>query len=103
MRYYIGLLREQELLQQIETTLQGVKAHGFRLLSVQPRIKDGGVFVNFTYNKSSEYSLEDVIEEIKVVSDASGGFPSWTGLKRSPGSVWQVKGEPWLEVREKGL
>ena len=98
MRHYIGVLREQELLQQIETTLQGVKVYGFKLLSLQPRIKDGGVFVNFSYNNVSVNSLEGVVEEIKAVGDASGGFPSWTGLKRRSGSVWQVKGEPWLEV-----
>lgn len=97
MRYYIGAFRQEELLQKVDSILRGVKTHGFTVTSLEPRVKDGGVFAHFKYNGSHE-TLSEVIEEIKAAGEAAGGFPSWTGLKRISGSVWQVKGEPWLEV-----
>ena len=91
------MLRQEDLLQQIDSILSKVKGHDFKLVSVDPQTKDGGVFVNFTYNGAEE-KLSEVIGQIRAAGDASGGFPSWIGLKRVAGSVWQVKGEPWLEV-----
>ena len=75
-----------------------MKGCSFQLVSVDPRIKDGGVFVKFKYKGTNE-DLSEVVEEIKAAGDTAGGFPSWTGFKRKSGTVWKVKGEPWLEVR----
>ncbi|KAI6151037.1 RNA12 protein-domain-containing protein [Pisolithus tinctorius] len=97
VRYYIGILREETLLDNLETRLSAVKTHGFKVLSLEPYPKDGGVFVRFSYiSRESESATMDTIEsDLKDEIDRHGGMPSWLGL--SQGSVWLVKGRPWRE------
>ena len=70
----------------------------FELLSVDPHIKDGGVFVRFRYLNldGSTAALEVVEEQLREHVEKEGGLPSWAGLERS--HIWVVKGRPWLEV-----
>ena len=73
-----------------------VKEHGFKVLSLQPYQKDGGVFVKFTYNASDkESALRDIEDELRAEVDRHA-MPSWAGLDW--GNVWLVRGHPWLEV-----
>ncbi|KAG6910918.1 hypothetical protein DXG01_006601 [Tephrocybe rancida] len=96
-RHYIGLLREEYLLDVLECRLQHVKAHGFKATSLEPHEKDGGVFVRFTYTASNpEAALKSIEQELsKVAVQHGGSMPSWLGLNK--GKVWMVKGTPWRE------
>lgn len=97
IRHYIGVFREESLLGELECRLSVVKTHGFKVLSLQPYQKDGGVFVKFTYNASDkESALRDIEDELRAEAD-DHAMPSWAGLDW--GNVWLVKGQPWLEVR----
>lgn len=97
VRHYIGMFREESLLGELESRLSVVKIHGFKVLSLQPYQKDGGVFVKFTYSASDrESALKDIEDELRAEADKHA-MPSWAGLDW--GNVWLVKGQPWLEVR----
>ena len=77
--------------------LKNVKAHGFHVLSLEPQIKDGGVFVKFEYSAGEQESaLDTIVQELRKTSSAQGGMPSWWGLHT--GDVWLVKGRPWKEA-----
>ncbi|KAL4065316.1 RNA12 protein-domain-containing protein [Scleroderma citrinum] len=96
LRYYIGILREETLLEQLETRLSAVKTHAFKVLSLEPYPKDGGVFVRFSYDSEEQQVAMDAIERnLKEEINDQGGLLSWLGLSR--GSVWLVKGRPWRE------
>ncbi|KAF8556910.1 hypothetical protein OG21DRAFT_506541 [Imleria badia] len=95
VRHYIGLFREESLLGELESRLSVVKKHGFKVLSLQPYQKDGGVFVKFAYSASDkESALKDIEDELREEADKHA-MPSWAGLDW--GNVWLVKGQPWLE------
>ncbi|KAI0721515.1 exonuclease [Cerioporus squamosus] len=96
LRSYIGYAREDTLLQRLRTLLSKVNTHGFELVSLEPHIKDGGVFVKFRYNASdSGNALETILENVRNHVHSHGGVPSWWGLPS--GEVWLVKGSPWRE------
>ncbi|KAI0797741.1 exonuclease [Abortiporus biennis] len=96
LRYYIGTIREESLLERLSALLSGVKAHGFKVLSVEPQEKDGGVFVKFQYNGNEEKStLEEILLQARENASKHGGIPSWAGIPR--GDIWLVKGRPWRE------
>ncbi len=97
LRRYIGFLREEGLVQSLRDRLSSVNAHGFRITSLEPHPKDGGVFVRFAYKADSENALETIEQELKRKVQDRGGLPSWLGM--SSGNVWMVKGIPWNEVR----
>ncbi|KAH0830288.1 RNA12 protein-domain-containing protein [Lanmaoa asiatica] len=95
VRHYIGVFREESLLGELESRLSVVKTHNFKVLSLQPYQKDGGVFVRFTYSASDkENALKDIEDELREEADKHA-MPSWAGLDW--GNVWLVKGQPWLE------
>ena len=82
---------------EIDELLTSVKTHNFRSLSVEPHVKDGGVFVRFTYREDgSPTALDDIIQDLRSQVSKRGGIPSWHGFPR--GNVWLVKGRPWREV-----
>ncbi|KAK0448384.1 RNA12 protein-domain-containing protein [Desarmillaria tabescens] len=95
IRRYIGLLREEGLVQSLRDRLSSVNAHGFRITSLEPHPKDGGVFIRFAYKADSENALETIEQELKRKVHDHGGPPSWLGL--GSGNVWLVKGIPWNE------
>jgi hypothetical protein len=75
-----------------------VDLHNFELLSVEPEVKDGGVFARFRYldTGSSANIMDDLQTQLKKHVERRGGVPSWAGFRR--GDVWIVKGHPWREV-----
>lgn len=101
MRHYLGLLREGDLLDKLRSSLEPVHVHGFRVLSLEPRHKDGGVFVHFQYlNDDSNRALDDILTQARHIFAEQNGSPSWMG-SRYAGNAWLVKGKPWREVRHR--
>ena len=98
-RHYIGSLREEALLWRLSAILDSASSHGFKIKSVEPHHKDGGVFVKFGYNagSSQDSALNAILEELKESVAKHGGIPSWSGVPT--GNIWLVKGKPWREVR----
>ncbi|KIP10314.1 hypothetical protein PHLGIDRAFT_28547 [Phlebiopsis gigantea 11061_1 CR5-6] len=96
-RNTIGLAREETLLSRLATLLTAVKTHSFQVKSLEPRHKDGGVFVNFAYDPgaSEDEALKTIVHELRASVVSHGGVPSWMGVPT--GSVWLVKGKPWRE------
>ncbi|KAH8102922.1 RNA12 protein-domain-containing protein [Cristinia sonorae] len=95
-RHIIGLIRKETLLEQLHDLVSAVTTNDFRVKSLNPQIKDGGVFVNFQYDSNSgQTSLEDITQQLREHIGRSGGAPSWIGFPR--GQVWAVKGSPWRE------
>ncbi|KAG6888067.1 hypothetical protein C0995_010842 [Termitomyces sp. Mi166 len=95
-KHYIGLLREESLLEIIRHRLEHIKTHGFKIISLEPHEKDGGVFIRFIYNASdTENALKSIERELVEVAAKHGGLPSWLGLNK--GNTWMVKGTPWRE------
>jgi hypothetical protein len=107
LRTYIGLLRESSVLSYLNTILSLPSSdsdkHEFKLVSLEPHHKDGGVFVHFRYSVPSgsseladDRALQDVTATILEQINKNGGIMKWTGLGRS--DIWSVKGRPWREV-----
>ncbi|KAF8350904.1 RNA12 protein-domain-containing protein [Amanita rubescens] len=97
LRHYVGLLREGYLLDKLRSHLESVHTRGFRVLSLEPRHKDGGVFVRFQYlEDDSNQALDDILTQTRHVISEYNGFPSWMG-GRQGGNAWLVKGTPWKE------
>ena len=95
---YIGYAREETLLERLHTLLSHVNTHGFQVQALEPHVKDGGVFVKFTYNVAdSEGTLHEILVSLRENIHSQGGVPSWVGIPT--GNVWLVKGTPWREVR----
>ncbi|OAX43831.1 hypothetical protein K503DRAFT_789293 [Rhizopogon vinicolor AM-OR11-026] len=96
LRHYIGILREDNLLERLHERLETVKTHGFHILELQSLQKDGGVFVRFAYNApDDENALETLQRDLRIEADKHGGLPSWSGLNYC--NVWLVKGKPFVE------
>jgi hypothetical protein len=96
LRTYFAYANEEALLAALETRLSRVKARNFRVLSVESHIKDGGVFVKFSYDaENGPASLQDVQKELDELNKER--LPSWPG-SRGLGKIWMVQGTPWIEV-----
>ncbi|KAH9952207.1 RNA12 protein-domain-containing protein [Amylocystis lapponica] len=96
LRHYLRYLREETLLAEIQHVLSTVKTHDFHVLSLEPHVKDGGVFVQFRYSADDQTpALDAIMQDLKGKTAEQGGMPSWLGLSR--GNVWLVKGKPWHE------
>ena len=99
IRYWIGMLREDHLVEAIRSKLCTSGVPNFSLISLEPQFKEGGLFVRYRYQDFDEEgsTARSVIEEQLRASLADGGgIPSWANLDRS--SIWAVKGDPWREV-----
>ena len=94
-RHYIGLFREDYLLQSLRSILSTVGTHSFRVLSLEPQHKDGGVFVKFSYEDQSRDALDEIVKDLNSVGETKGGFPTWTGFRQTSGRAWIVRGRPW--------
>ncbi|KAM6500724.1 RNA12 domain containing protein [Amanita muscaria] len=96
-RHWIALFREHHVLDSVHSRLQSVNTHGFRLVSVEPHRKDGGVFVHFQYQQDGSHSEPDkILSQVKLAFEKHGGFPSWIGSHHK-GNIWLVRGTPWKE------
>ncbi|KAF8078176.1 RNA12 protein-domain-containing protein [Lyophyllum atratum] len=96
IRHYIGIFREEFLLNALKDRLDSIKTHDFKVLSLEPHQKDGGVFVRFSYSAGDpEGALKTIESHLAEESAKHGGLPSWLGLRK--GSMWLVKGTPWRE------
>jgi len=97
LRYCYGQLRQEHLLNSLSEVLSGVHTHGFKPISIEPNIKDGGVFVLFEYTPDeSEDILSNIQSDLRNHVRSQGGVPSSAGLRR--GTIWVVQGQPWREV-----
>ncbi|KLO14864.1 hypothetical protein SCHPADRAFT_914661 [Schizopora paradoxa] len=97
-RHYIGLFREEDLLDKLHDILKAVHKHGFNVSLVEPRGKDGGVFVKFKYTAPSadkDSAVQDIVEDLRREARKHGGVPSWIGVR--DGDFWPVLGKPWRE------
>lgn len=95
-RYYYGKLRQESLLDSLGNLISTVHTHGFNPISVEPHVKDGGVFVLFEYNPSqSEDVLSTIQSDLRNHVHSNGGVPSSAGIRR--GNIWVVQGRPWRE------
>lgn len=97
-RHYIGQLREESLLYKVRSLVSAVHSNGFKVLSLEPQVKDGGVFVKFQYKGGSDHDavLDSILFDLREAAAKHGGVPSWSGLRK--GDIWLVKGSPWREV-----
>ncbi len=103
-RHYVGFFRKEDLLDKLHEILEGAHKHGFKLLSVEPREKDGGVFVTFKYSappSDKDSAMQEIVSDLRQVAKKHGGVPSWVGMK--DGNIWPVLGNPWREVGDFGL
>ncbi|KAH9966490.1 RNA12 protein-domain-containing protein [Russula dissimulans] len=95
-RYYYGQLRQERVLDTLSQLISQVHSHGFKPISIEPHVKDGGVFVLFEYTPShSEDVLSGIQSDLRSHVQAQGGIPSSAGLRR--GNIWVVQGQPWRE------
>ncbi|KAI0005857.1 RNA12 protein-domain-containing protein [Russula compacta] len=95
-RYYYGQLRQERILETLSELMSEVHAHGFKAVSIEPHVKDGGVYVLFEYLPSqSEDVLSNIQFDLRKYFKSQGGVPSSTGLRR--GNIWVVQGQPWRE------
>ncbi|KAH9946331.1 RNA12 protein-domain-containing protein [Epithele typhae] len=96
VRNFVGYAREETLLEHLHDLLAGVHVHEFRPLALEPQMKDGGVFVKFSYDASGACnSLNDILEKLREHVNSHGGVPSWIGMPS--GGIWLVEGQPWRE------
>jgi len=97
-RYYYGQLRQERVLNSLSELISGVHTHGFKPISIEPHVKDGGVFVLIEYTPSdSEDILSNIQSDLRSYVQSKGGVPSSAGLRR--GNIWVVQGQPWREVQ----
>lgn len=70
-----------------------------------PRMKDGGVYARIEYPQSATSeetrSLTKLVDCLRTETSKEG-LPHWLGGRKMP-NIWQVQGEPWLEVSSDGL
>jgi hypothetical protein len=71
----------------------------FTLVSLEPQMKEGGLFVQYKYQDLDDdgTAVQTIEEQLRASLADQGGIPSWANLGRS--EVWAVKGNPWREVR----
>ncbi|KAN0124028.1 RNA12 domain containing protein [Russula decolorans] len=95
-RYFFGHLRQERLLDSLSQLITQVDTHGFKPISMEPLVKDGGVFVLFEYTPSqSEDVLSNIQSDLRNHIQSQGGVPSSAGLCR--GDIWIVQGQTWRE------
>ncbi|CAE6435290.1 hypothetical protein ACGC1H_002868 [Rhizoctonia solani] len=109
-RYYFANLRKEAVVERVKYVLENTDVHGFKVLDVEHRIKDGGVFVYFEYisplGSGTSNDPAARLTELKAMADLQtaiqasaakqGGIPSWLGFK-APRKFWLVRGRPWRE------
>ena len=99
IRYLIGMLRQDHLTEAIRSVLSTASVPNFTLVSLEPQLKEGGLFVRYRYQDLDDdgTAVKTIEEQLRTTLADRGGIPSWANLARS--EVWAVKGVPWREVR----
>lgn len=94
----MGILRQDHLIEAIRSMLSTTDVQNFTLVSLEPQLKEGGLFVRYRYQDfDDEGTAANTIEEqLRTILADRGGIPSWANLGRS--EIWAVKGTPWREV-----
>ena len=71
----------------------------FTLVSLEPQLKEGGLFVRYKYQDFDDdgTAVQVIEEQLRTSLADQGGIPSWANLGRS--DIWAVKGNPWREVQ----
>ena len=96
-RQFVGVVRQETVVDELSAVLGGVKAHGFQVVNLEPQLKDGGIFVKFKYSAGDpDAAIDTILQELRSTAEKHGGMPSWWG--GNSGGVWFVKGKPWKEV-----
>ncbi|KIY67682.1 exonuclease [Cylindrobasidium torrendii FP15055 ss-10] len=93
-RRYVGFFLQDSLVQKVESTLSAYKSHGFKVESIEPHQKDGGVFVKFSYVASEQVDAQTIERELQQALQRKS-MPTWLGTPG--GRPWLVKGGPWIE------
>ena len=93
LRRYIGLLRQEELVDDLRSHLDKITVHDFQLLHIEPYRKDGGVFVKFSYSPPAEGQCLQT--DLREDAAKHGPLPNWIHIPK--GDIWVVKGSPWME------
>ncbi|QRV90114.1 mitochondrial escape protein 2 [Ceratobasidium sp. AG-Ba] len=110
VRYFFANLRKEAIIQRVKEVLEKTDVRGFKVLDVEPRVKDGGVFVHFEYisplGSAAAHDPNTRLTELKALAELQaaiqattvkhGGIPSWLGLRASR-KFWLVRGRPWRE------
>lgn len=98
IRYWIGIIRQDHLTEVIRSMLSTSGVPNFSLISLEPHLKEGGLFVRYRYQDfdGGETAANVIEEHLRTSLADQGGIPSWANLDRS--DVWAVKGNPWREV-----
>ena len=93
------MLRQDHLTEAIRSVLSTTNVPNFTLLSLEPQLKEGGLFVRYRYQDLDDdgTAVKTIEEQLRATLADGGGIPSWANLGRS--DVWAVKGIPWREVR----
>lgn len=99
IRFLIGMLRQDHLTEAIRSVLSTANVPNFTLVSLEPQLKEGGLFVRYRYQDSGDdgAAVITIEEQLRTSLADQGGIPSWSNLGRS--EVWAVKGVPWREVQ----
>lgn len=92
------MLRQDHLTEAIRSMLSTVDVPNFTLVSLEPQLKEGGLFVRYRYQDfdDAETAAKTIEEQLRATLADQGGIPSWASLGRS--EVWAVRGVPWREV-----
>ncbi|KAI0306739.1 RNA12 protein-domain-containing protein [Multifurca ochricompacta] len=96
IRFYYGKIRQEYLIDSLRDIISAVQTHGFKPISIEPHVKDGGVFVLFEYIPSQSEDVLPIIQsDLRNYVRSRGGVPSSAGIRR--GDIWVVHGQPWRE------
>ncbi|KIY43695.1 hypothetical protein FISHEDRAFT_52862 [Fistulina hepatica ATCC 64428] len=94
LRYYLGRFGQERRLNAVRTRLQFLDLPSFRVLSLEPYSKDGGVFVKFQHDPSI---LSPETIEAKLQEHADAQRRTWSPSCVTGSGFWVVKGNPWRE------
>ncbi|GAA5890442.1 hypothetical protein JCM6882_002922 [Rhodosporidiobolus microsporus] len=123
VRYLLSRLQQQDLLARIRDLVPKDAEYDVRVECVEPRAKDGGAFVQVSFNvpekvkqalenaaeegeldeagqqkkaKEIEAKIAKIIEKEAIDALFRSGFRPWFALHR-PSKTFLVKGRPWME------
>lgn len=90
------MLRQDHLTEAIRSMLSTAGVPNFTLVSLEPQLKEGGLFVRYRYRDLDGTAAKTIEEQLRATLADQGGIPSWANLGRS--EAWAIKGVPWREV-----
>ncbi|KAJ7366516.1 RNA12 protein-domain-containing protein [Mycena albidolilacea] len=93
VRWHFARIQEKHTLDAVGSSLANIKAHSFTVVDLQPRHKEGGVFVAFEFTASDEEAALNAIKAELTTEGEKQRLPSW-GYDTH---FWLVEGKPWIE------